>query len=446
MADHWEPIRVYEVPTTSPGADTTRQQILAWLNATDPDSVSSAGESYVYAADLIRGKDGIQSAIMRVAKDLASVWRGDSATTALKALRLLHASAGALADAMHDTGKPMTEYAGEVKSTREKIAGATGGLPLLNRYNNGGNFGGDGTLQSPYTPPLLTDSGSGNSLTSTIEANLRARLDMEELNTKIDLLNRRLAEGLSFQMPDISPIEVELTKQDKLDPGSGSDTPTGKTTYWNGSGSDDGTTGSSSTGSDSDTTTPETTKPQDTTPTDPEQGQDDPDTDPQDDPATPEQPGDQDQPADQQDQDQSEQQQQQDVPPVIWADTQTQLADATTNPTTTTQPGTTANTNPYQSTVIPTQTPTATTPNPFTPGPGSNMWYGSGGGSAASAAPAVLRGGAASGSGLMAYPPGMGMGAGAGAGNEGEERTREIYDPEPSVWSVSHDTSPEKIG
>lgn len=440
MADSWEPIRVYEVPSTAPDTTTTRQQIVSWLQATDLDRVESAGNAYVEAAKLIRD-DGVQDAIMKAARDLTGVWRGDSATTALKALRLLFASAGALADAMHDTGRPMTEYAGEVRSTRDKVAGGNSipGLPL-GQYNNGAN-GGGGTAQSPYSPPVLDPNA--NSLSTTFTMNLRARQDMEDLNVKIDGLNRRLADGLSFQMPDISPIEVELEKQDKLDPGRGSDTPTGTTTYWNGNGSDGGTTGgtdgSSSTGNDSDTTTPGTTTPQDTTPADPEQGQDDPATDPQDDPATPDQPGDQDQSADQQDQSE----QQQDVPPVIGSDnSQTQLADATTNPTTTT-PGT--STNPYQSTVFPTQTPT-TTPNPYTPGPGSSMWYGSGG-SAPSAAPAVLRGGAATtGSGLMAYPPGMGMGMGAGAGNEGEERTREIYDPEPSLWSVSHDTSPDKIG
>jgi hypothetical protein len=35
---------------------------------------------------------------------------------------------------------------------------------------------------------------------------------------------------------------------------------------------------------------------------------------------------------------------------------------------------------------------------------------------------------------------------GAAPSNEGSEHTRETYDPEPSLWSVPHPTSPEKIG
>ncbi|MGP3911800.1 WXG100 family type VII secretion target [Nonomuraea sp. 10N515B] len=469
MADHWEPIRVYEVEVTAPNCDTTKQQIVTWLESTNPDRIESAGQGYVEAAKLIRDEGGVQDAIMDAASGLARVWRGESATKALKALRLLYASAGALADAMHDTGQPMTDYAREVRTTREKVASApaNNGSLLYNDtgrlYTNGGNYGayggsGLGTGQTGYTPPLITGNGDLSNtplLPPALQADAQARRDLEALNIKIDSLNRQLAEGLAFQMPDIAPLEVELEKQSKLDPGSGTRTPTGTTTYWNGGGSDgggpgSGVTGGGDTGNGSDS---RGDTPQDPGRTDPEQGRDDPSTDdpstdPRD-PSTPEQPGRGEDPQPTgQNPGQDGADRQQDVPAVIGADNrdQTQLADAG-NPTTTTPPGTT--TNPYQTTpnatVIPTTTqPPATTPNPYAAGqPGAGTWYGTSG-TAPAATPAVLRGGAATpGSGFMAYPPGAGMGA---VGSEGDERTREIYDPEPGIWSVSHETSPEKIG
>ncbi|RVX47347.1 hypothetical protein EDD27_10277 [Nonomuraea polychroma] len=468
MADHWEPIRVYEVGVTAPDCDTTKQQIVAWLEATDPDRIESAGQSYLQAAKLIRDEGGVQDAIMTAANGLSRAWRGEDATKALKALRLLYASAGALADAMHDTGRPMTDYAREVRTTREKVAAPANSAPLLSNdrlFTNGGNYGaygGSGLGTGQTAPPLITGNGSLPNtplLPPAAQVDAQARKDLEDLNVKIASLNSQLAEGLAFQMPDITPLEVDLQKQDKLDPGSGSRTSTGTTTYWNGGGTDGGGPGSGAgsgsgggTGGGDTGNGPESGEdtPQDPDRTDPEQGRDDPSTDPQD-PSTPEQPGgpgEQQQPPGQ-NQGQDGADQQQDVPPVIGADNkdQTQLADAG-NPTTTTPPGTT--TNPYQTTtpngtIIPTTQPPASTPNPYASAqPGAATWYGTNG-TAPAATPAVLRGGTATpGSGFMTYPPGVGMGA--AAGNEGDERTREIYDPEPGVWSVPHEAGPEKIG
>jgi hypothetical protein len=464
MADQWKPIRIYDyLGATAPGGNTTRAQVAAWLNSADPDRIERAGQSYLDAAKLVRGDDGVEAAFMKAAEELAKVWQGEGATKALKALRLLHASAGALGAAMHQTGEPMTEYAARVRHYKSTMP-----APSIQESLNGGSAGGTG-VGPDGTTPLITSENTGGGLTGSptlpsLTPDARARKHLENLNNEILELNAKISEGLAFQVPEINPISVDTENAPKLNPGSGTETPTGKTTYWTGGGTD-GTGTGGSTGNDQSGTSgdrPSSQNPgqnpgqdqnqnpgqsqnpgqdsgQDQTP-----GQDDSATDPQN-PSNPGQNGtdnpSQNQPGTQDGTDQ------QSVPPVISADNQTQLADA--NPANPTTPTTS---NPYQSTPTTTVTPTTqvptttTTPNPYSaaPGqPGTGTWYGTGG-TAPTASPAVLRGGAASGSGFMAYPPGMGMG-GAGA-DQSSERDREIYDPEGDIWSSPHQTSPERIG
>ncbi|MFC4115560.1 hypothetical protein [Nonomuraea zeae] len=473
MADQWKPIRIYDyLGVTAPDCNTTRAQIANWLNSADPDRVERAGQSYMDAAKLVRGDDGVEGAFMKAAEELAEVWRGDGATKALKALRLLHASAGALGAAMHQTGEPMTQYAERIRHYKSTMPAPSiqenlnGGLS-----NNGGNYG---TL-GEETTPLITSENTGGGTTGSPELPLLtpdalARKHLENLNNEILELNSQIAEGLTFEVPDINPMTVDTENAPKLNPGSGTETPTGRTEYWTGNGSDGGGTGGGTNGTGGTGSTGGTGgngqgdqsgssgdqgsgqdgrdpgqdqgSGQDQTP-----GGDGSSTDPQD-PSTPGQPGtgdpSQNQPGTQ-DQNGTDQQS---VPPVIGANDQTQLADA--NPANPTTPTTS---NPYQSTpntslITPTsQMPTTTTtPNPYSAGPGQpgvGTWYGTGG-TAPTASPAVLRGGATPGSGFMAYPPGMGMGG--GGADQSSERDREIYDPEGDIWSSQHPTSPEKIG
>ncbi|MEV0380011.1 hypothetical protein [Nonomuraea sp. NPDC050643] len=451
MADEWKPIKLYEyLGDTKPGFLTTRAQVVAYLKNTDPDRIESAGNSYVKAAELVHGKNGLEGTLMKAAEELAEVWRGDGATEALKALRLLHASAAALGDAMEKTGKPMAEYGRQLRTYRSTMPSST--------------FAGATTDVENEPEQLLPAQNSMGYLVDNA-----ARAHLEKLNNKITELNAQMAAGLAFQLPEIKPLTVDTQQAPKLDPGSGTDTPTGQTQYWNGGGSD-GTGGSSGSsggggsdgggnsggkddtgdtgGSDGDTTQPDRPEGQDPGQNDPGQddpGQDDPGQDDpgQGDPTTPDRPGaetPQDQP---EGQDQS-------VPPVIGADTpRTELADA--GPTTTTPPTTTTTptANPYGPTptvLTPTgQFPPGTT-NPYGIGPGTpggGSWYGPGG-ATPSTSPAVLRGGAGTpGAGFMGYPPMMGAGAG---GEQGDERSREIYDPEGDVWSSPHQTSPDRIG
>ncbi|MFC4015648.1 WXG100 family type VII secretion target [Nonomuraea purpurea] len=434
MADHWEPIRVYEVGVTAPDSSTTRAQVVGWLDNTDPGGIESAGESYVYAAQKLRGDEGsVQSHLMTAANKLTGAWRGQDATQVLEALRLLYASAGALGEAMHGTGTQMKEYGQAVSRARSSVPAET-----PTDEGDGGGMGSVPSSEIMYEAP-------------STDPDAAARRHMERLNNQISTINSQISEGLAFQLPEITPIEVTTRRQDRLDPNGGTNVPTGRTTYWDGGG--DGTGGSSgsngSAGSDRTTGGGDGSGSQRDTPQDqdqrtpPDQRGDDPSADPQ----HPDQPGgaddSQNQPGDQgQNQDGSDRPQE-DVPPVIGGnDDRTQLADTNTPPTTTTPNGN-PTTNPYQhtpNTVFPTQTPSGTS-TPFGGGGGST-WYGTSGGAPA-ASPAVLRGGATPGSGLMGYPP---LGMGAAAANEGGEREREIYDPDPGVWHIPHNTSPDKIG
>ncbi|MGR6923839.1 WXG100 family type VII secretion target [[Actinomadura] parvosata] len=478
----WQPIRLYAyLGESDPGAGTTREQVVSWLNSTDPDRIEAAGQSYVEAAKLIKGEDGVQDALRRTAEELKDVWRGEGATKALESLRVLFASAGALGTAMHDTGTPMKQYAAKVREYRAALPAApeeNAGGGMLNGGGSGGSGGTGGTGGAEYAPPLLDQNTAGGtfgdpSLSGVLTPDEIARNHLKRLNDEIAEVNARMAEGLSFRMPNVTPLDVALTKNKKIDVGSGSDAGGGPVTYWDGgngsgsgtgSGSGGGTTGSgagaggSGSGSDgtggtggsgagSGGTGGSGTGSGGSTPQDPAA----PGQNGQDGSATPS-PGDSaQQPGGAQGQQPSGQAQgdsAQDVPPVIGADGRTELADSTTTPTA--NPGSASN--PYQSTApttttVPTpQTPTSTlpTPNPAVqPGVNGGMWYPSGGGAAAAASPAVLRGGATPGSGFMAYPPGAGAGA---PGSDGGEKTRDIYDPEPSVWHVPTPTGPDKIG
>ncbi|WP_327108967.1 hypothetical protein [Nonomuraea glycinis] len=460
MAENWKPIKLYVyLGSSTPPESTTRETVLQYLNGTDPDAIERAGRSYVEAAKLVQGDAGVQGAVMKAAASLASVWRGGDAAQALKALRLLHASAGALGQAMKQTGEPLTKYAGEVRRYRTMVAG----LPTVTNPNpgllNGGNNAG-GTGVTDWTTPPLLNSGTGGGLNGTpllaFSADKEARKRLEELNMKIYELNSQIAEGLAFQMPNITPLEVDTKKADDLDPGSGTKVPRGTTAYWSGDGTSGGPGGSDQSGSyDSDRPGDDTQGPGDRPGGDDENkpGQDqDKDQDGRDpggsdDPNSPEQPGDNGtkQPEQQQPSTQDQDGDRREVPAVIGGeDRRTELADA--SPTTT--PTTTANPN---STHMPTTayTPTTQVPvntaNPFsTPGgPNGATWYGSGG-PGGGVGPAVLRGGAASpGGGFMGYPPG---GMGGATPNEGDENDRKFYDPEGDVFTSSERTSPGKIG
>ncbi|WP_433437711.1 hypothetical protein [Nonomuraea sp. CA-141351] len=436
MGNEWKPIKVHDnLGNPKPGIFVTRSTVVSYLKSTDPDRIESAGNSYIKAAGLVHGKDGLEGRILKAAEGLAAVWRGSGATTALEALRLLHASAAALGDAMEKTGKPMVEYAQQLRTSKTTMPAGDASDRKTNVDNE---------------PTTSTTAPQPNFQVPSLQAQLAdmaARGHLEQLNNKIIELNGQMADGLAFQLPKIAPMVVDTQKAPHIDPGSGTKTPSGQTKYWNGDGSSgsNGSDGSGDTGGQKGSDGKDGQDPgksqdpgQDQGQDDPGKGQDDPSTGTQD-PANPQQPGSD--PAQKPgDQDQS-------VPPVIGADSpKTQLADAGNPPLTTTTPPTTGY--PQATPNLLTHTPTTqmptSTPFPGLPGQGGSggTWYGTGG-AGSGAAPAVLRGGpGTTGSGLMGYPPG-GMGAGS---DQGTERNREIYDPEGDVWSPAHQISPDRIG
>ncbi|MET8861474.1 hypothetical protein ABZW11_00825 [Nonomuraea sp. NPDC004580] len=477
MADQWEPIRIYSyLGESRPDLSVTRERVVSYLNGADPDSVERAGRSYVEAAKLIKGEGGVQGALMKAAKDLSEVWSGDGAKQALKALRLLHASAGALGEAMQKTGEPMQKYAERVRHYRSTVPAPAGnpeqnsGGGMTNGGPSGGSGGGTGGGTGETAPPVIQGGGDGGGSGGMgyapldADADERARKHLESLNNEIADINARIADGLAFELPTINPLTVDTQPANKLNAPTVTDLSNGNGDgRWNGGTSDpdvtagagdrtgsgstgtgSGGTGDGTNGSNGDGTGKGdgngdqgdgTTQPQDPG----GQGQDDPSTG--DDPTT-QQPGtetpQQDQPGGQD--------QQQDVPPVITAeDSGTDLAQTTTQPpATTTTPNPYATTpNPYTSTppgILPTTQPPGGTP--FTGGgpTAGGPWYGTGGPAATS--PAVLRGGGAPGNGFMAFPAGA---MGAGAQDHCDEHTREYYDSEPDIWSPPVPTSPEKL-
>ncbi|MFI7450709.1 hypothetical protein ACIBQX_24655 [Nonomuraea sp. NPDC049714] len=470
MAENWKPIKLYVyLGSVTPPQGTSRETVLEYLNSADPDAIERAGRSYVEAAKLVQGdaggKGGVQGAVMKAAEDLAAVWRGGDAANALKALRLLHASAGALGQAMKQTGEPLTKYAGEVRRYRTMVADLPP-APLIKpmpTFANGGIDlpGGNGVT----APPVISAYGPNGLTGPVIDSDAQARKRLEELNVVIYDLNSQIADGLAFQMPNITPMEVNTEQAPQLDPGSGTKVPYGTTRYWSdGTGGGPGGDYSDYTGSSGSEDSSGSGRPGDDTPGpgdrpggqdddtpghEQDQGGRDPVDGSDDDPSSTDRPGnglpqqpEQQQPGENQDGGERE------VPAVIGGeDRGTQLADATT---TTTPPTTTTTTpaNPHTSMPTTAYTPTAQTPftttNPFsTPGgPTGGTWYGAGT-PASAASPAVLRGGpATAGNGFMGYPPG-GMGAGS---NEGEERTREYYDPEGDLWSPAQEIGPHTIG
>lgn len=232
MGDEWKPIRLYTyLGESKPGPLTTRAQIVSYLKDTDPGRIENAGNSYVKAAAVLHGKNGLEGALWKAAEELSAVWRGDGATAALEALRLLHASAAALGDAMEKTGKPMVEYAQQLRTSKTSMPGPTT-LSTTTDVDN-----------EPSTNVNLQWGTSAGYLVDQA-----ARAHLEKLNNKINELNAQIADGLAFKLPEIQPMVVETQKQQPLDPGSGTKTPSGETRYWTGDGSK-GSTGSDGTSS-----------------------------------------------------------------------------------------------------------------------------------------------------------------------------------------------------
>ncbi|WP_049570650.1 hypothetical protein [Nonomuraea sp. SBT364] len=474
MGEQWRRIKVNtDLGPAQPGSEVSRDTIGGWLSQADPDAVERAGDNYVEAGKLLQGEAGVQSAIMKAAAELAEVWHGDDGSrAALGALRVLHASAGALGDAMQKTGGPMRAYAQHVREYQATV----GALPATAEQNTGtggtssggtgGSSGGTGGGSDGGTSGggSSFNEGTGGGMTgdpslnrNSFDPDEEARRLLAELNEKIKDVNSQITDGLVFELPEITPLEVDLRQQQPLNPGSGTETPSGTTVHWNGgdsggngggneggghgssSGSGQGSSPDGSRGGDQPGGSP--TTPQDPAgpgtgdPTSPgtgpdgEQGTGGPDTQT---PGPGEEPGQRQDPSTPQGQNGDEQP----APPVIGGDPRTELAEAPTTPS----PH--ATTTPNLLTHTPTtQVPTATA-NPIANPQGPGMWYGTSG-SSATASPAVLRGGpAATGHGFMGFPPG-GM---AGGSNEGQERTREIYEPEGHVFAAAQEAGPDKLG
>ncbi|MFI6293149.1 hypothetical protein ACIBEJ_16285 [Nonomuraea sp. NPDC050790] len=448
----WEPIRIYSYLGEADGGKLTRDEIDRLLQATDPDKVAAAGDAFITAMELVGPPDGaggdeegLQAALTRAATELAKVWRDDGATTAQNTLRALHATAGAIGDAMMRTGAPLSGYAHTLRQYRST-------MPSNATPEKTGEVGGTTGDPETNTPPTPDEA---------------ARAHLKALNAEIITYNGQLSEGLAFDFPVIEPIEVTTDKAPNIDPSGSSDVPTGRDGTWQAG--NDGTgspTGGNPTGEQKPGGTPGDQKPGDQTPGDDTPGQDRPGEDkpgedrPGDDQPGDDKPGDDkpgedtpgdDRPGEQKPEDQApdnpgDQKPGQDpesVPPVIGANPETELSDFQNNPT---------GTPPTTTTPTPTPTPTpsnpTTTGNPFTPngvitnGQPPGTGYGTGATGGAGASPAVLRGGTpGTGTGFMPFMPGA-----AGGENGSGERERDIYDPEGDVWSVPHPTSPTKIG
>lgn len=444
---NWDLIKIYGTFLGLNEQDKySHAKIKEMLQATDPEKLRQAGESFLSAAKLVGGeRDGLQGALWRTASNLSTAWHGKDAAEAQTVLRALHATAAQLHDAMKATGETLKKYAEALGRYRNSVP--NGILPQSEQTG----LNSDAT----YTAPVFSGVTTADSPTGLL-ADQQAREHLRKLNEEIGTINLGMPEGLSWNLPDIEPLDFtpeRPAKQVTVDESGAPKTGSGST--WNpgssggpsggssggSSGSDSGGASGGGTGSGSGSGSPDGgtgqqtpgDKPGPTTPETPGNEQPpDKGTEPPKDTETPDKP--------------------QETPPVIGATdppqpgTTTELADA--NPwTTPTQTGVTTTPDALpQTTGYRQTTPLVTTPFPMNSdgviGRDTSFGYGRASTSGGEA-PGVLRGGAGGSSGSMfPFMPG-----GGAFGEGGDENTREIYDPEGDVFSVRADgTSPERIG
>ncbi|MFF5212402.1 WXG100 family type VII secretion target [Streptosporangium sp. NPDC000396] len=222
----WEPIRIYPSLYGLEEEKLTRAQIEALLKATDPDRLASAGESFRSAAKLLGGKGGggggefgIQSSLSRTANDLAAVWKGKDAAKVQEVLRKLHATAGALGDAMQSTGESVSRYAERLKHYRDTLPPAP--LPLTPKPSPGIAPTPSAT-STPSTTPTSAPTATSTpktiptptttslpTLTPKLDPDAPAQEHLRKFNKEIDTINSTLAEGLAFDIPPVEPIDFK---------------------------------------------------------------------------------------------------------------------------------------------------------------------------------------------------------------------------------------------
>ncbi|MGW5261240.1 WXG100 family type VII secretion target [Microbispora sp. NPDC004025] len=257
----WEPIKVYASLDGLDPENLSREQIKQKLDAASPDAVRRAGQAFIDAADLVGGKVGgngpsemgIQAALSRTAKELASVWRGPAAEQVQSALRALYATAGALGDAMTASGAAMSWYADVVGDAKTNFPAAPGG-------SDQGAGGGTSGTPSPTPSPTSSPSASPRTFptpspspgpTPYLTGDEAARAHFRKLNQQIQEANNAFAEGLAFELPAIEPLHIDLEDSPRIRVGGTGAPTTTSGGVWRGGSYGDGTTGSGSTGSGS---------------------------------------------------------------------------------------------------------------------------------------------------------------------------------------------------
>ncbi|GAB3152145.1 WXG100 family type VII secretion target [Microbispora hainanensis] len=466
----WEPIKVYASLDGLDPDNLSREQIKQKLDAASPDAVRRAGRAFIDAADLVGGKvggngpseTGIQAALSRTAKELASVWRGPAAEQVQSALRALYATAGALGDAMTASGAAMSWYADVVSDAKRNFPAAPGG-------SDQGAGGGTSGTPAPTPSPSASSSASPRSLPTPAPSpgptpypskDEAARAHFRRLNQQIQEANNAFAEGLAFELPAVEPLHIDLVDSPRIRVGGTGAPTTTSDGVWHGGSYGDGTSGTGASGSGSSGSgsgggggtggTGSDGTGSGGSGTDGPGGTGDPGSS---------DPGQNGPGQDGTGQDGAGQNAGQPggsgdgsgtAPPVIGGSDRTDLANAHPLPTGTNPAGTIPNgLTGYPDAHLPVTTtgPTGTLPPGGVIGTyggqrgGFGTSFGVGGVQAGEAVLGGLRPGQGGGSSFMPYGP-----AGA-AGSEGrEERQREIYDPEPDVWRVTGTTSPDCIG
>ncbi|WP_371783341.1 hypothetical protein [Streptosporangium subroseum] len=195
----WELIKIYSTLYGLDEGKLTRAQIEQKLKATDPDRLEQAGKAFLAGSELLGGKSGgngggefgIQAAISSAAKQLAEAWSGEDAAEVQTTLRKLHATAGALGDAMLATGVPLSWYAERLRHYRDTIPAAPLPGPGQSRLSSGPEGVGGGTIGAP---PAIIDPDKP------------AQTHLRNFNKEIEEINATLADGLAFDLPSVEPI------------------------------------------------------------------------------------------------------------------------------------------------------------------------------------------------------------------------------------------------
>ncbi|GAA3719219.1 hypothetical protein GCM10022224_101350 [Nonomuraea antimicrobica] len=229
----------------------SREQIMAWLDATSPIEVHDRGMTYERVASAVRS---VAEALPDVGTTLSGAWRSANSAQAQRALQMLNASGLQLADAMDKMSRALTLYGRDyLPEAIEAVRSAPGEGSEATPEPSPGPAPTASESPEPTTPPVLrpqTTHGwgeptAGASPQASEVDDEAARRALEKLNRYIvDLYDFTIPDSVTVNLPDVTPASGPAPEREM---------PLGTQTPYqqggDGSGGSSGGTGAGSSGS-----------------------------------------------------------------------------------------------------------------------------------------------------------------------------------------------------